>query len=81
MPPDKVIFNQELAIDLVWLEKKLVLHIVENHTEFQNAIPISTKRAEDIWYEFVEGWASLYVGYPNLIRLDQESSFKSDIFE
>lgn len=29
-----------------------------------------------MWDEIVEGWASVYVGYPNVIHLDQDSSFK-----
>lgn len=33
-----------------------------------------------MWSAFVERWASLYVGYPNVIRLDQEVSFTSELF-
>lgn len=42
--PDKIVFNPELAIYLVWIEGKPVLHIVDTHTHFQNAIPIRSKR-------------------------------------
>lgn len=79
--PDNVIFNHELAIDLLWLDGAPVLHIVDKQTHYQNAVPIRSKRASDIWYAFVEGWASVYVGYPSVLRLDQEASFCSEFFK
>lgn len=47
--PDKVLFNQEISIELRGLYGKPILHIVDTRTIFQNAINIRTKRAEDVW--------------------------------
>lgn len=68
-------------MDLIWLDGAPILHIVDTHTHYQNAVFIRSNRAEDIWYASVEGWASLYLGYPNVIRLDQEDSFCSNFFK
>lgn len=54
--------------------------VVYTHTHLQNAIQIRSKRAEDIWHDFVGGWASLYIYYPNIIRLDHEATFRSGFF-
>lgn len=73
-----MILNHELPIDLLLLEKKPVFHVADTHTNFKNAVPIRSIRAEDIWFAFVEVWASFYVEYPTIIRLDQESVLRSD---
>lgn len=62
------------------LDWKPILHILNTHTLFQNALPIRTKSTEHVCYAFVEGLASLNIGYPNVIRLDHESTCKSDYF-
>lgn len=74
MLPDKVIFNQELDIDLVWIDRKPVNLIVSTNKHLQNGVQIRTKREEEIWLELVEGWDSFYVGSTNVGRLDQEES-------
>lgn len=79
--PDRIVFNHELAMDLMWLEGNPVLHVIDTHTHFQNATVLRSKRSEDIWAAFVECWASLYVGYPRVIRLDQEASFRATVFD
>ena len=54
-PPEHVIFNHEIALDLMWLEGQPVLHIVDTHTHFQNAIVIKSKSTRDVWDAFIEG--------------------------
>ena len=49
LPKDRCIFNHELAIDLVWLKKKPVLHVVDTHTNFSAAIFLPSKSTKDIW--------------------------------
>lgn len=66
---------------LMWLEVNPVLHIVDTQTPFHNATVLHSKRAEHIWSAFVECWASLYVEYPRVIRLEQKISFSSSVFD
>lgn len=77
MPHDEIIFNQELAIDLVWLNGKPALHIVDTHTMYQSADYNTTKDAGALWEVFLRFWATVYIGYHSTIRLDQESAFDS----
>lgn len=48
LTPDKVIFNHELAIDLMWIDGNPTLHVVDTHTHFQNAVVLRSKSARDI---------------------------------
>ena len=73
IPPDEIIFNREVSIDLMWLDKKPILHIVDTATNFQNALFIRKKTAQDLWDDFVDCWASVYTGFPEIIRLDRRS--------
>lgn len=78
---DKIVFNHELALDLMWLGGNPLLHIIDTHTHFSNSIVLCSKKVDGIWATFVEYWASLYVGYPRVIRLDQEASFRASVFD
>lgn len=66
-----------MAIDLLWIDGKPILHIVDTGKHYKNAIEIRSKRTEDIWTAFVEGWASTYIGYHDVLRIDQETTFTS----
>ena len=79
IPDDAVVYNHEVAMDLLWLDKKPVLHIIDTHTSFQNAMFITEKSPEGLWTAFVECWSTVYLGFPNVLRVDQESSFYSDL--
>lgn len=78
--PDELVFNQELAIDLLWLNKKPVIHFVDTHTNYQNAAFVATKSSEELWKLFMNTWVTTYVGYPSTLRLDRESAFESQTF-
>ena len=80
IPPEDIIFNREVAIDLMWLNGKPVLHVVDTATNFQNAVFLKSKSTDDIWNDFIDCWTSVHVGFPEIIRLDRESSFTSDQF-
>lgn len=48
IPPDEIVFNRELAMDLMYLNKKPVLHVIDTATNFQNAVFIRSKSTEDL---------------------------------
>lgn len=56
--PEQVIFNEELAIDLLWLENKPVLYVVRIHIHYRNVIWTKSKTAMEY------GWHSWNVGAP-----------------
>ena len=37
LPRSDIIFNREMALDLIWIEKKAVLHVVDIETGFNYA--------------------------------------------
>lgn len=48
---------------------------MDTQTRFQNAVLLKGESAKDMWDAFIEGWASVYIGYPSRIRADQGSTF------
>lgn len=73
--PKHIVFNSELTMDIIWLNKKSVLYIVDKPKKFQNAIFIKVKTAESLWTDFVNCREIVYNGFPEARILDQESSF------
>lgn len=60
--PDKIVFNQELVIDLVWLEQQPFFRIVDTHNRFQGAVVLRSKRGEGIWQAFMQAWVTVCTG-------------------
>lgn len=79
MPNEKVIFNREVALDLMWLDGKRTptLHIVDIDTHFNSAAILKGQTVEHVWDAFLTCWSTLYTGFPQKIRVDQGSAFTS----
>lgn len=77
IPETSISFNADVAFDLVWLDGRPVLHVVDLQTRFQNAVFIRSKTTETIWQAFIDIWSSTYTGFPATLHFDQESSFVS----
>jgi hypothetical protein len=69
--PDSIAFNDTLAIDLVWLEGKAALHVVDLHTHFSTAGLLQRQSVDDVWTTLLTIWACVYPGLPNVIKADQ----------
>jgi hypothetical protein len=76
--PENVVFNQTLAMDIMYLEGKALLHVVDTSTNFSNAIFLQSQSVESIWLAFLECWATLFIGLPDKIRTDSGSVLTSD---
>lgn len=76
----QVILSYEIAMDVMWLERTPIMHIVDTHTASQNAVVLRGKKPEDLWRAFMACWATVYAGYLATIRLDQESVFAAEPF-
>lgn len=81
LPPDKIIFNKELAMDVMWLGNKAVLHVIDTDTHFNSASILKGHSVEDVWKSFLSCWVTLYQGYPDTIHTDQGSAFTSVRFQ
>lgn len=78
--PDQLVFNHDVIMNLMRLEDIPVLHIADSHTNFQNVNFLRCKTSECIWESFDKCWASVYVGYPNVLLLYHESACTSPAF-
>lgn len=73
MPHEDLSFNQDLAMEIMYLDGQPVLHVVDIGTGFGNAAPLSESTVEVVWATFTSIWATLYPGYPNKLRVDSGS--------
>lgn len=80
IPPDELVFNMELAIDLMWLSGRPVMHIIDTHTLYQTGEFVKYKSAADLWDTVIRCWAKILIGYPNNIRIYYETAFDSEEF-
>jgi hypothetical protein len=75
--PNGIVFNHELALDLMYLERLPVLHVVDTQTHFSSATFLYGESVEAVWYAFLECWVTLYPVHPYKMRTDQGTQFKS----
>lgn len=73
--PDDVIFNKEVRLDLMFLDGKAVLHVLDTGTNFSAARFLSSHSSEAIWNTFLYCWVNVYLGYPMEMLTDQGSAF------
>lgn len=75
-PPDKIFFNEEVSIDLMWLEGNATLHDVDCQKHFNSAYQLKGHIVEDLSESLVKCSLSFYTGYPHNLRVDKGSAFK-----
>ena len=75
--PDGIVFNNELEMDLMFINKVPILHVVDVGTNFSGAEILKRQNINGIWNAFQKCWASIYIGYPNKMRVDAGSVFTS----
>lgn len=78
--PEKLLVNHEITIDLMRIEGVLIIHVFDSHTGFQNETVLRCNSSSNVWSPFVECWLATYTGYPNVVRLEQESGFVARAF-
>lgn len=64
----------------MWIEGTSIIHAVNTRIGFQNALELRGESANDVWISFFAWWASLYTGYPSVIRLNQAAGFTARAF-
>lgn len=79
-----LVFGDESSTDLMWLDFKAVLHVVDNAARFYSAIFLDSNGAsigqtvEEIWFVFLYKCVALYTGYTNRLRTGQGHVFISN---
>lgn len=81
-PPEEIVFYRELAFDLFfWLDSRARLHVVDISTGSGNATFLRCHTVEHVWQAFLECWVTLYLGFPELMMVDQGTQFTSTRWE
>jgi hypothetical protein len=66
--PATVYFNDTLAIDLLWLDGKAALHVVDLHTHFSAAGFLQRQTVDDVWTTLLTIWVCVYPGTAKYLR-------------
>lgn len=77
---ENIFIYTELAMDVLWLANKPVIHIVDIKTGFHNAVFIEDKTATNLWNDFVNCWDISTTDFPKTIRLDRVTIATSNEF-
>lgn len=80
MTEEDLQFNEAVAVDLGWIEKRSILHITGIYTCYQNTALVRDKSTEGLRKQFVEIWATFYWGFPDALRLYREPFFIEPYF-
>ena len=77
LPNEDVVFNRTVCMDIMFLEGKLVLHVVDKDTKFSTAAFLRSGTADETWDRLMRIWVSVYIGFPDTIASDQGTQFQS----
>ncbi len=73
---ENVRFNARAYIDVMYLDGKPVLHIVDEATRFSAAKFLTKMSTETVWEALIMCWSSVYTGLPDNIAVDEGSQFR-----
>ncbi|CDF37987.1 unnamed protein product [Chondrus crispus] len=68
-------FNHTLAVDIMTLNGKPLLHVVDEATHYTSAVFLNRQRASDTWKGLLRCWSRVYLGPPDFLRMDQGTNF------
>ena len=77
LPEKDVVFNHTVCMDIMFLDGKSVLHVVDRDTKFSAAALLRSETIEETWETFMRIWVSVYIGFPDTIATDQGTQFQS----
>ncbi len=81
VPYEDVIFSSEVILDIMYIQGKSVLHLVDRATHFQAARSLDEFSVDTVWKTFMEMWVLSYLGAPDNLRHDQGTQFVSPSFQ
>jgi hypothetical protein len=73
-------FNSVIAADVMYIRNEPVLHVVDEATHFAAASWLKAMTARETWDTLLRCWSHVYMGPPDLLRVDQGSNFASKDF-
>lgn len=70
-------FNYEILVDVMYLNNKPVLHVVDSSTAFQGAKFLNAISAKETWQALRMLWIDTYQGPPDILTHDAGTNFAS----
>lgn len=78
LPPEELIFNRTILMDLMFLDGQPVLHTIDKVTLLSAAGFLTEgETAGAVWNLYLRLWVCPYAGHPEIMRTDQGSQFAS----
>ncbi|KAI0996724.1 hypothetical protein K3495_g11457, partial [Podosphaera aphanis] len=74
-------FNSCVYIDVLWIDEKPVLQVVDDATRFQAASWLKSMNAKDAWDTLRNCWIDVYLGPPDMIIHDAGTNFTGQEFK
>lgn len=76
---DRIVFGSDLSLDLMFINGKALLHIVDTATKFSSATFLDKygQSTTGIWNAFIDSWCTRYTGNPDRILSDSGSVLTS----
>lgn len=78
---DDAQFKSTIYVDLFWIDKKTVLHVVDEATRYQAARWVPSVSAGKIWEALRLCWIDVYIGPPDVIAHDPGKFFLAESFQ
>uniref|UniRef100_A0A8H7K3I9 Integrase catalytic domain-containing protein n=1 Tax=Bionectria ochroleuca TaxID=29856 RepID=A0A8H7K3I9_BIOOC len=78
---DDVDFNYEIVVDIMYLDGKPVLHVIDASTSFQAATFLDDLTAANTWLALKKCWLDTYLGPPDVISFDAGTNFAAAEFK
>lgn len=74
-------FNHTIYADIFYIDKKPILHVVDEATYFQSAKWLENMEAETLWKALRGCWIDVYLGPPDFIAHDAGKNFMAAAFQ
>ena len=73
-------FNFHIIVDIFYIEKKSVLHFIDETTRFQTGRWLKNITAKNVWNQLKACWIDIYLEFSDLISADAEKQFVAQKF-
>lgn len=80
LPSDDIVFNAVVLIDIMYLNGRTLIHVVDKDTNFSAAGFTRGERIEELWQLYLDVWVHKYVGHPQVMHADHAPQFESPIW-
>ena len=78
LPGNSTVFNRENCLEIMNIQGHHISHVVDRNTSFSAAAILSGESTKDKWRTYMDIWVTKYVGFPDVVSVDQGSQFQSD---